>query len=124
MFIKDIINNEAMEDHSRVIASLMERATEYGKTSFELIKLKALDKTADVVSSLIPNSVVIVIILTFLLFFSLGMSLLLGEALGKVFYGFFVVAAFYGIAGVIVHFAMHKWLKRLVSNSFIKKVLK
>jgi len=124
MFIKDILNNEAMENHSKMIESLMERATEYGKTSFELVKLKALDKTAEVVSSFIPHSVVIIIIFSFLLFSGMGLSLWLGELLGKDFYGFFAVAATYGTAGIFIHFFMHKWLKRIVCNNFIKQVLK
>ena len=47
-----------MEDNAKLFESLLERATEYGKTSYELVKLKALDKTSDVVSSFIPHSIV------------------------------------------------------------------
>ena len=62
MYIENMIKNEGIEDHSKMIESLMGRAAEYGKTSFELVKLKALDKMADVVSSLIPHSVVIIFV--------------------------------------------------------------
>jgi hypothetical protein len=113
-----------MEENTKLLESLLERATEYGKTSYELVKLKALDKTADVVSTLIPHSVVVALIASFMLFLNLGLALWLGEVLGKTFYGFFVVAAFYIITGIIIHFFMHKWLKRLVSNYFIRHVLK
>jgi len=113
-----------MEDNEKLIESLLERAAEYGKTSYELVKLKALDKTSDVVSSFIPHYVVIVLIASFMLFFSLGLAFWLGEILGKTYYGFFVVAAFYGIIGIIIHFFMHKWIKKLVCNYFIKQVLK
>jgi len=54
-----------MENNAKLIESLLERDTEYGKTSYELIKLKALDKTSDVVSSFIPHSIVLVIIASF-----------------------------------------------------------
>lgn len=124
MFIKNIIKTEAMENNENMIESLIERGAEYGKTSFELIKLKALDKTSDVVSSLMPHSVVIVFVLSFTLFLNLGLALWLGEILGKIYFGFFVVAAFYGITGILVHFFMHKWLKKLFCNNFIKQVLK
>jgi fatty acid desaturase len=113
-----------MDDNSELLESLLDRATEYGKTSYELVKLKALDKSADIISSLIPHSVVFVLIASFLLFFNLGLAFWLGELLGRVFYGFFLVAAFYVFAGIIIHFFMHKWLKRLVSNYFIQQVLK
>lgn len=113
-----------MEDNTKFLETLLEKATEYGKTSFELVKLKALDKTTDVVSSLIPHSVVFVLIASFLIFLNLGLALWLGEILGKIFYGFFVVAGFYVLVAIVIHFFMHKWLKRLISNYFIKRVLK
>lgn len=113
-----------MEDNKKLVESLLEKATEYGKTSYELVKLKVLDKTSDVVSTFIPHSVVFILIASFMFFFNLGLAFWLGEILGKTFYGFFVVAAFYGIIGIVVHLFMHKWLKKIVGNYFIKQVLK
>jgi hypothetical protein len=113
-----------MEENKKLIESLLEKATEYGKTSFELVKLKALDKTSDVVSSFIPHSGVFILIASFLLFLNLGIAFWLGEILGKTFYGFFVIAGFYVITGIVVHFLLHKRIKRLVSNYIIKQVLK
>jgi hypothetical protein len=112
-----------MEDHAKLIESLLESAAEYGKASYELVKLKALDKTSDAASSFIPHSVVFVLIAAFMLFLNLGLAFWLGEILGRTFYGFFVVAAFYGITGIVLHFFMHKWLKKHVSNFIIKHVL-
>jgi len=112
-----------MEDTAKLIESLLERTVEYGKTSFELVKLKALDKTSDVVSTVIPHTTVIVLIASFMLFFNLGLAFWLGEILGKIYFGFFVVAAFYGISAIVLHFFMYKWLKKHIGNYFIKQVL-
>jgi hypothetical protein len=114
---------EVMEDTAKLIESLLERTVEYGKTSFELAKLKALDKTSDVVSTLIPHTIVIVLVASFMLFFNLGLVLWLGEILGKIYFGFFVVAAFYGFSAIVLHFFMHKQLKKYIGNNFIKQVL-
>jgi hypothetical protein len=122
--MKHGINTESMEDKTKLLESLLEVATDYGKTSYEVIKLKTLEKTSDVVSSFIPNLVVLFLIATFLLFINLGLAFWIGEVLGNTFYGFFVVAAFYGIAGLIVRVFMHKWLKRRIANYFIKQLLK
>ena len=103
-----------MEDNTKLLESLLEKATDFGKTSFELAKLKTLDKSSDVVSSLVPNSIAIVLIVSFMLFLHLGLALWLGDILGKIFDGFFVVAAFYLFAGIVIHFFMHNWLKKLV----------
>ena len=115
---------ETMEDHTKLIESLLEKAVDYGKTSYELAKLKALDKTSDVVSSFIPHSVVFVLIGSFMLFCSLGLAFWLGEILGKTYFGFFVVAILYVVIGMFVHFFMHKWLKKLICNYIIKQALK
>ena len=113
-----------MEDNSKLIESLFERTVEYGKTSFELAKLKALDKASEVVSSLVPHSIVFVLVASFMLFSSLGLAFWLGGILGKTCYGFFVVAAFYAVIGIVLHFFMHKWIKKVVGNYIIKRVLK
>jgi hypothetical protein len=113
-----------MEDNTKLLESLLERVTEYSKTSFELIKLKTLEKASDVISSLIPHSAVFVLFASFMLFVNFGIAFWIGEILGNTFFGFFVVAAFYGIAGVIVHFFMHKRLKKSICNYLIRQLLK
>ena len=113
-----------MEENAKLIESILERSAEYGKTTFELVKLKALDKTTDVVSSLFPNSIVFTLIVIFMFFLNFGLALWLGDILGKIFYGFFVVAAFYGIVGIVIRLLMYKWLKKVAGNFFVKQVLK
>jgi fatty acid desaturase len=113
-----------MEDNAKLIDSLLEKATDYSKTTLELLKLKAVDKTSDVVSTLVPHTVVFVIVASFLIFFNLGIAFWLGEILGKISLGFLIVAAFYGLIAIIVHFFMHKWLKKIVRDFIIKQALK
>jgi hypothetical protein len=113
-----------MEDKNNLLDSLLESATDYGITSFELIKLKALDKSTDIVSSLIPYSVFILLIASFLLFLNLGIAFWLGELLGKLYYGFFLVAGFYILAGLIMRFFLYNWIKRLIGDYFVKHMLK
>lgn len=113
-----------MTDNGKLFESLLEKATDYGKTSLELIKLKVIDKSSDAVSSIIPHTVVVIIISSFLIFINLGIAFWLGEILGKICYGFFIVAGFYGLAGFIIHVFMHKWLKNIIYNYLIKLALK
>jgi fatty acid desaturase len=113
-----------MEDNAKLVESLLEKAADYGKASYDLVKLKALDKTSDAVSSFVPNVIVVILVVTFLLFLNLGLAYCLGDVLGSIFLGFFIVAAFYALAGLVVHFFMHDWLKRVVGDYFIKQILK
>jgi hypothetical protein len=114
--------SDAMEDNNKLIETLLERTAEYTKTSFELIKLKITDRISDVVSSLIPSSVVFIFIASCMLFCSLGLSFWLGEILGKIAYGFFAVAAFYGFIAIFIRFVIYKWLKKIVGDYIIKKI--
>lgn len=113
-----------MDDNSNLIESLLERATEFGKTSYELGKLKVIDKTVDVFSSFVPSTIVVILIALFMLIFNIGLALWLGEILGKEYLGFFVVASFNGLLGIFIHFFLHKWIKKLAGNFMVKKLLK
>jgi len=113
-----------MEEHTKTIESLLENTVELGKTSLELARLKAVDKASEVVSTIIPNMVAIILMMIFLLFLNIGLSLWLGEILNRMFFGFFIVAGFYGLTGILVHFALHNRLKRCIRNNFVQLLLK
>jgi hypothetical protein len=113
-----------MEEKMELIESLLDKVTAYGKTSFELVKLKAIDKTSDAISSFVPVLVIYMFVGAFMFFLNLGIALWLGELLGNTFYGFFAVAAFYGILGLFIRVFMYKWLKRKIQDSTIKMMLK
>ena len=113
-----------MEENTSPIESLIEKATEYGKTSLELAKLNAIDKTCEVVSTLLTHLLVLVIVSSFLLFISLGLALWLGEILEKIYLGFLLVAAFYGVTGILIHYFFHESIKKSVGNNLVKQILK
>jgi len=109
-----------MEEVKRQIRELIERAVEYGKTTIELAKLKAVDQISDVAASLISKIVAGAALLLFVLFASIGMALWLGDILGKIYLGFFVVAAGYGVLGILIQLLLGKWIKKIICNYIIK----
>lgn len=111
-----------MEAKASLIEPLLERAEQYSKTSFELLKLKSLDKTADITSKLISRLLLVIVLLFFALTVSIAIALWLGELLGKNYYGFLVVASFYGLIGIVLFF-MHPLIKARVNNSIITQML-
>jgi fatty acid desaturase len=113
-----------MEEKAKLLESLVEKATDYGKVSLELVKLKAVAKTSDIVSSVVPHTVVIIILSSFMLFLNLGLAFWFGDLTGRLYYGFFIIAAFYVLVGIIIHFLMHKSLKKLIRNYVITQLLK
>lgn len=113
-----------METTASVIENLFEKGEAYGKTSLELAKLKSLETTTHVVTSLVSRISVILMISLFALVLNIGIALMLGEFLGKSYYGFFIVAAFYLVAGLVLHFFLLKWIKKPVSNLIIVQALR
>ena len=113
-----------MTDNTTPIATLFERAEDYGKTTLNLLKLNAIDKSADVVSSLVSRLAVIMTVVFSVLIISIGLSLWIGKLLGDDFYGFFLVGGFYAILAILIQVFQKQWIKYPVSNSIIKQMLK
>ena len=113
-----------MDENIHLIESLLGQATQYGKTSIELIKLKAVDKTSDGISSVVPFMLVVCVLGWFLFFINVGAACWLGEVLGKIYFGFFVVAGFYAVVAFILRLFMYKWIKRVFYDYIIKQLLK
>jgi len=112
-----------MEDPAGLIESLFIKAEKFGRTTYELSKLKMLAASTEVLTVLIAKMSVVIVIAMFAFVLSIGVAMLLGEMLGKLYYGFFVVAAFYMLAAIILHLFLRRWIKKPVSDLIIKQVL-
>jgi hypothetical protein len=112
-----------METPGDSIELLFERAEAYTKTTYELSKLKLLETTNIVVTSVIARLSVIMMISMFSFVLSIAVALWLGDILGKSYYGFFIVAGFYFLAGIVLHFFLHSWVKKPISELIIKQAL-
>ena len=112
-----------METPASLIESLFEKVEAYGMTTYELSKLKALETTTTIVTSLVSRLSVILMISIFALVLNIGIALYLGELLGKSYFGFFIVAGFYIVAGIVLHFFLHKWIKKPLSELIITQAL-
>ncbi|MGV8139860.1 MAG: hypothetical protein AB2L20_32135 [Mangrovibacterium sp.] len=112
-----------MDERETLIESLIEKGEQYGKTTLELIKLKTLDKTANVASDLVSWLIIVIFAILFFLILNIGIALWLGDLLGKSCYGFFVIAGFYGILALVFGVFRKQLIKRPVNNSIITQVL-
>ena len=113
-----------METPASLIESLYERTEAYGKTTFELSKLKLLETITVLTTAFISRLSFILMISLFVLVLNIGIALMLGEFLGKPYYGFFIVAGFYLLAGIISYFFLKNWIKKPVSELIINQALK
>ncbi len=115
--------NKTVDDKPNVFESLIDTAEDYGRSSIELLKLKAIKKVSELVSNVAASLVVMFTTVLFTLILSIGLSLWLGEYLGKSYYGFFAVAGLYLLVAIIVMAAKKQLIKTPVSNAIIKNII-
>jgi hypothetical protein len=109
-----------METES-LVEPLLERAESYAKTSFDLLRLKALNKTADVSSTLFSRTLFILVVSFFAFTINIAIALWLGDLLGKAYYGFLIVSGFYAIVGIILLIA-HPSIKKRAGDAIVKQL--
>ncbi|HVG41120.1 MAG TPA: hypothetical protein VM888_05865 [Chitinophagaceae bacterium] len=112
-----------METPSKNIEHLYSNAGEYVKDKAELWKLKLVDKSTSAVSSIIDKVILAIIGLIIFVLLTIGLALLIGYWLGHSFWGFFVLAALYGIVGFVIHSSRDKLIKTPLLNSIIHHFL-
>lgn len=113
-----------METIAANIESLYEKAKSYAEVNVELAKLTAIDKTADVVSSLLARLLVIMVVALFVLFLSISLGLFLGEQLDSPYLGFLAVSGLYLVFALLFHFRRDQIVKVPLTNVIIAKLLK
>jgi len=112
-----------MNQQTGLIEELIEKVEQYGKTTIELVKLKTLDKSSDVISNLISWLIVAIFAVLFFLILNIGLALWIGELMGKSYYGFFVISGFYALLALVFGIFRKQLIKNPVNNSIIEQVL-
>lgn len=105
------------------LESFLESTQLYSKTTFELTKLKGLKATTNVLSVLVARVCLLITIILFLVIISIGAALWMSEALGKPYYGFFILSAFYFVLVILVYLFLYRWMERPFGNLIISQAL-
>lgn len=111
-----------MENSTTTIEKLIEKSEIYAKTSLELCKHEAIYKSADIFSNLAVKMAITLVVVLFLLLLNVGLSLCVGQYLGEMYYGFFVVAFAYLCLAILLYICREEWVKLPVSNFIINKM--
>lgn len=106
------------------VDKLYEKAKKYTETSAELLALKAVDKSADVLSSLTAIILIVIVVAMFTLFINIGLGLFIGKLLNQYYLGFFIVSAFYLVLALLLYVYRVELIKSPVANLIIVKLLK
>ncbi|MEO5889250.1 MAG: hypothetical protein ABIQ31_03305 [Ferruginibacter sp.] len=112
-----------MENQPNTLGSLFENAGDYLETRLDLLKLQAINKSSDAVSSIVSRLAILIIAIFAISVFNIGLALWVGGLLGELYLGFFAVAGFYILLAVLIHIFKNAWIKGPVSTMVIKKML-
>lgn len=112
-----------METPAILIETLLEKSEAYGRTSFELAKLKSLEVSSQIFINLLAKLGVFLMLSVFALVLNIGLALLLGECLGRAYWGFFVIAGFYLALAVVFHYFLKGWLTKPINDLFFIQAL-
>ncbi|HLX91275.1 MAG TPA: hypothetical protein VKR32_06305 [Puia sp.] len=105
------------------VKMLVKDAEDCLKTEIEAIKLKSVDKSSDIISSLFASTVIIVAGLIFIIFLSAACCLLLRRLTGSLELGCFIIAALWGLICLLLYLTRKQLLKGPAQNAVIKKIL-
>lgn len=113
-----------MNNNTEPIELLFQKVEEYGKSTLDVLKLQAIEKSADVLSSLMGRLALLVTAALSVLLANIGLAFLIGNWLGNDFYGFFIVAGFYALLAVLLKLFGNVWIEVPLKNSIIAQLWK
>jgi Putative Actinobacterial Holin-X, holin superfamily III len=113
-----------MKKIGELIESLYHTGIGYVETNVELFRLKIINKSTEIVSTLGANIIIVFVFLIFLTIISIGLAIWLGELWGRMHYGFFAVGGFYGFIFLVLVVFRRRLLKQPISNSVVHHITK
>ncbi len=113
-----------MYNNEPPLESLFEKAEDYSKTTLEILRLKAISKSAEVLSTLVAQMALILAIALASLITNIGIALWVGKLLHNAYFGFFIVGGFYSIIAVLLYFFKDTWIKIPVNKGIISLLFK
>jgi hypothetical protein len=113
-----------MENQKTSLEVLVERIEAYAKTSLKLLRLKATDKVAELVSDMASGLTMAVLLILVFVNLNIGIALFLGDLFGKMYLGFLAVSGLYACFGLLVYFFRSTLIKKPIKNLLINNLLK
>ncbi len=113
-----------VEEQKELIEQLFEKTDSYIKTNVSLLKLKTVDKTATVVSSLTDQLALFSLCFLLILMISAGAAVWVGQVLKNMPAGFVIVAGFYALLIIVYLLMGRKVIRKNVRESVISDLIK
>src|SRR3954452_14647672 len=108
---------------STLIESLFDQSKDYAINRLELLKLKLIDKSSSVASAVAAGIALFIVFFIFFVILNIGIALLIGDLVGKSYWGFLILAVLYAIVGLVIFSKRDKIFKTPVTKLIIGKLL-
>ena len=95
---------------------------EYLETRVELMKLRAIDKVSRLLAWLMAALILFFALTCMVLFLSLAAAHAIGDALGKPWLGYLIVAGVYALLGCFAWFGRERFFRRPLVNAIISQL--
>lgn len=104
------------------LGQLFQSSREYLESRVELEVLKGTDKIAQGMSLITVYVVALVLGLLLMTFMGLGFALMINEAIGSAFAGYFIIAGIFLLMLVLVFFVVKSRIKKAVINAILNNI--
>lgn len=113
-----------MEEKATLMGSLFEKTEDYAKSTIDLVKLKALDKSTNAISSVASIVIILITTLFIIMMVNIGTAFWICKLMDNSYSGFFIVALFYAVLSVVLYVFREQIIKAPVSNRIITHIRK
>lgn len=113
-----------MEEKATLIGSLFEKTEDYAKSSIDVLKLKALDKSTSVISSVASIGLILIATLCIITMVNIGAAIWISKLMNNSYSGFFIVALFYAVLSIVLYVFRDELIKTPISNRIITHIRK
>ena len=113
-----------MENQAKTMEALFDKTEHYVRTSADVIKLKAIDSSADMISTLAARLSIMAFLIIIIIMSNIGIAWWIGVTMGAIYYGFLIVAGFYTGIALLVYIFQGRLIKRPVNDFIITQLMK
>jgi hypothetical protein len=98
---------------------LFDQIRDYVNTQVEIVKLEAIGKASVATGTLAVAATLVFLFVCVFILANIGLAILIGDAIGNGFSGFFIVAGFYLLVAVILYLMRDTLVKKVISPKLI-----
>ncbi|NDE10453.1 MAG: hypothetical protein EBZ95_07795 [Chitinophagia bacterium] len=111
-----------LQEEFRKAEELAIHIKEYIQTEIELIKLNFAEKLSKILSNFLAIIILIWILLLSILFASISLTFFIGEKIGKMSVGFFIVSLIYLLIAMVSWYLRERFIRIPILNGILRQL--